>query len=243
MRVRLFCLLALCLASEAMAAKKDFKGLFGSYRREKFTENEGRSTDFGLDLMLSTLLPVTSLANSTTTRGDGGAAMSYATFFNAEVAFFFTLSYHWEIHFNIGYYSYDTRKENSPPGATPQFHLFEMEAFPLMAGVKYRFSTTDIVPYVGLGAGMVYARRKGYYDYIDTAYDESFSTGLAAQATLGVEFFISPRTGIRLETSAMYLGMPSKTFDTGGVPTNFPIVIYQSNPIAVRYASGLFVLF
>jgi hypothetical protein len=33
--------------SAAFGAKKDFKGLFGSYRRDKFTENEGRESDWG----------------------------------------------------------------------------------------------------------------------------------------------------------------------------------------------------
>ena len=44
----LICLLVLCFGFEfqAYAAKKDFTGIFGSYRREKFTENEGNKTDF-----------------------------------------------------------------------------------------------------------------------------------------------------------------------------------------------------
>ena len=47
------------IGAEAFAAKKDFKGLFGSYRREKFTENEAGSGEIGVDILLSTLLPVT----------------------------------------------------------------------------------------------------------------------------------------------------------------------------------------
>ena len=64
MRQYLLLLLAFFIAADAFAEKKDFKGLFGSYRREKFTENEGNSTDFGVDLSLSTLLPVQPLVQN-----------------------------------------------------------------------------------------------------------------------------------------------------------------------------------
>src|SRR5690606_18618248 len=105
------------------------------------------------------------------------------------------------------------------------------------------FSRTDIVPYIGIGAGLLYVHRKAYYDYNDVTTKDTFSNGLAAQGTVGVEFYIAPRTGIRLEMSAMYLGMKQDQFDTGAVPANFPIMDFHANPIAVRYASGLFILF
>lgn len=237
MRARVLCLLALCLAAEGFAAKRDFKGLFGSYRRERFTENEGRPTDYGMDILLSTLLPLSSLVNSS----EGGGAstpLSYATFFNVEGSFFFTLNYHWQLFLNVGFYSYDTRKQNSG-GGTPQFHLFTMEAFPVLAGAKYRFGVSDIVPYVGAGAGLAFAHRRGFYDY-STSYDDSYSTGIAAQVMAGVEFFVSPRVGIRLEIAGMYMALPSKSFAPG---VTLPTLQYQPNPIAMRYASGLFLLF
>ncbi len=240
MRARVLCLLALCLVSEGFAAKKDFKGLFGSYRREKFTENEGRATDYGMDILLSTLLPVTSLVNSNENSvATSGTPMAYATFFNVESSFFFTVNYNWQVFFSVAYYSYDTRKQKSG-GGTPQFHLFSLEAAPLIAGVKYRFGAGDIVPYVGAGAGMVYSHRKAYYDYSNSA-DETYSWGLAAQLMGGLEFYISPRAGIRLEVSGMYMGLTSKTFAPG--QAILPAMFYQPNPIAVRYASGLFLLF
>ncbi|MFM8313527.1 MAG: hypothetical protein ACKOA8_04515, partial [Deltaproteobacteria bacterium] len=93
-QLSLFCLLLLCFGFdfEAQAAKKDFKGLFGSYRREKFTENEGNSTDFGMDLMLSTLLPVTSVVKSAQNESTPSVfdSLNYATFFNIEASFWFT---------------------------------------------------------------------------------------------------------------------------------------------------------
>jgi hypothetical protein len=99
----LFILLGLTCAVDAFAAtKKDFKGLFGSYRRDRYTENEGRSTDFGMDLMLSTLIPVTNIvssfdgtrpsdANSIAEMQAQSSPLNYATFFNVEGTFFFIL--------------------------------------------------------------------------------------------------------------------------------------------------------
>lgn len=251
MKVRALCLLLLVVSSELLAARKDFKGLFGSYRREKFTENEGNDTDWGFDVLMSTLLPITSVANSTENTAAGTTPMSYATFFNVEGNIFFTMSYNWELFLNLGFYSYETRRQNTTsstdpddqvaPG-TPQFHKFNMEAIPLLIGAKYRFSRTDIVPYFGAGAGLAYVYRRGGYDY-SPASNQHFSTVFAAQVTGGIEFFISPHAGIRLEASAMYMGLSEVRFDTGGIQTNFPVIDYMANPIALRYASGVFFLF
>lgn len=243
----LICLvLAFAFAGEAVA-KKDFKGLFGSYRREKFTENEARSTDFGVDLMLSTLLPLMPIVKSSEdpTRQSSGEPMSYSTFFNFETTFFFTLMYHWQFFANIGYYTYEARKENTTrtDPSLPLFHQFEMDAIPLIGGVKYRFGTDDIVPYVGAGVGVAYVRRKGSYDYNDQQFNEEFLNALCGQIIFGIEFYFSARAGIRLETSAHYFKLPAKTFDTLGTPGNFPIILYQGNPWSMRYASGLFFLF
>jgi hypothetical protein len=250
MRARILCLLALCFAADSFAAKKDFKGLFGSYRREKFTENEGKSTDFGMDLMVSTLLPVNTMASST--EGGSTAGLNYMTFFNAEGSFFVTLDYNFALYLNTGFFSYSSRKQNvlvddgnsgnGTGGAnlsnTPLFHIVDIDTIPVILGLKYRFSRSDIVPFVGAGAGLHYTRRKLYYDY-SNVFDETFSVGLAAQATLGVDFFISPRVGIRMESSAMLLMLNSRTLSQGSLPT----ITTGANPIAVRYAGGLFILF
>lgn len=251
MKRTILCLLILVSGSEAFA-KKDFKGLFGSYRREKFTENEGKSSDFGVDLMLSTLLPVTSMVKSQESRGGAIEDLSYSTFFNVEGSMFLTLNYHWEIFTNFGYYNYETRKENaltrnSLPD-TPIFHQFELTAFPIILGAKYRLSREDIVPYIGAGAGFAFCKRKGSYDNDPSGIktDTDSQSVLAAQVTLGLEFFFDSRAGIRLEMSGMYLGLPERIYDygkgTGSVAIN-PILVYQKNPWTVRYASGIFFLF
>lgn len=251
---RLLCIAALCFSETSLfAAKKDFKGLFGSYRREKFTENEGRLTDFGFDIMLSTLLPVSPLIKSVETRGGAADTLSYSTFFNVEGSVFMTLNYHWETFFNFGYYTYETRKENSltrnNPALqpTPIFHEFSLTAYPLILGARYRFTRDDIVPYVGLGAGFAFTTRKGSYDNDPQGLktDTDTNTVLAAQGTVGLEFFFDSRAGIRLEMSGLMLGLSARTYDytagVGAVDQN-PILEYQANPISIRYASGIFVL-
>lgn len=238
-------LLGLCV--ELQAAKKDFKGLFGSYRREKFIENEARSTNFGMDFLLSTLVPVSPIIKSQEVRGGDLANLQFATFFNLEAAFFFTLNYHWEIFANVGWYKYDTRKENKNSNpAQPEFHQFEMEAHPIIAGIKYRLATDDIVPYVGAGVGFSYVRRKGFHDKdnpTNNLFDQEFSNAITGQILAGLEFFFHPQVGIRLEAAAYYFRLNQRSFDTGGDPANHPILLYQANPWLVRYASGVFILF
>lgn len=245
--------LILFCATEAFA-KKDFKGLFGSYRRDKFVENEGRGSDLGVDLMMSTLLPVSSMVKSVETRGGSANDLSYSTFFNLEAEVFFTLNYHWELYGNIGYYTYETRKENDLTRnnptlqPTPIFHQFEMTAFPIIFGVKYRLSREDIVPYIGAGAGIAFVKRKGSYDNDPSGLktDTDSQSAIAAQGSIGVEFFFDSRAGIRLEMSGMYLGVSERSYDyqrgTGSLDTT-PMLVYQKNPITVRYASGIFFLF
>lgn len=238
MRARILCLLALCFAMDGFAAKKDFKGLFGSYRREKFTENEGRPTDYGMDLMISTAFPITSVADST---AGGSGAMQYAGFFNAEGSLFFTLNYNWEIFLNLSYCGYSTRKQaqTDATSGAPMYQNLDMEVWPVLAGFRYRFGRTDIVPYVGLGAGLAYVRRRMTFDYSND-FDDNYSTALTGQATVGLEFFIAPRTGIRLETSAMYVNY--STHSSSGVG-GMPVITYPGGNIALRYSSGLFLLF
>jgi len=253
MRTGAFFIVLATLLCDVAFAKKDFKGLFGSYRREKFTENEANSSDFGMDIMLSTLLPLSPLVKSEeTTRGGAGTPMHYATFFDIETSFFFTLDYHWELFANIGYYSYETRKENTvfTNPQLPLFHQFEMEVVPLVFGVRYRLTTDDIVPYIGAGAGPAYVHRKGFYDYNPVLFKEQFMNVLAAEVIVGVEFFFSSNAGIRLETAAHYLRLPADTYDalgSGAAPGSavgqLPILNFQANPWSIRYASGLFFLF
>ncbi len=229
----------------AASSKKDFRGLFGNYRREQYVENEGRSSDFGMDFNLSTLLPITPIVQSIETQGGTADNLKYATFFNFELGFFLSLSYHWELYGSLGYYTYDTRKENTvyTDPALPLFHQFEMTMIPAMAGVRYRLSTDDIVPYVGVGMGMAYTKRKGSYDYSDPTTDTQYLNAIIGQALAGVEFYIAARAGIRLEVSAYFMNLPAREFRPGATITTFPALEYKSNPWSVRYSSGLFVLF
>ncbi len=235
----------LCFGFEfqAYAAKKDFTGIFGSYRREKFTENEGNKTDFGIDLMLSTLLPVTSVAKSAETVALNFNSLNYATFFNIEASFWFSLGYNWVVYANIGKYSYETRKLNaSSPLDTPIFHKFELDAVPAILGLRYRLSNEDLVPYVSLGVGAAYVKRSGSTEGAYTAPDD-FQTVGCGYGAVGLEFFFAPKAGLRVETSAYYMNLPQKTYDPGGTIAGRPQLQYQANVWSMRYASGLFFIF
>ena len=238
----------LLFATEAFA-KKDFKGLFGSYRREKFVENEARQNAFGMDILLSTLLPVTPIVKSSETDATESSAtpMNYAAFFNFETTFFFTMSYSWEIFANLGYYSYETRKENSTADPNdsklPLFHQFEMDAVPLVLGLKYRFSTDDIVPYAGFGGGLSYVHRKAFYDYDKVQFYDSTVYPLVLEALGGVQFYFAPNAGLRLEIAAHYMGLTTKVYQTTGSPGGHPVFTIMGAPISLRYASGIFFMF
>ncbi len=235
--------LILVISDISFAARKDFKGLFGSFRREKFSENEAHSTDFGVDLLLSTMLPMSALATSTERTTDAYSPLATSTFFNVEGNFFVTFNYNWQIFANVGWYNYDTRKQNTiyTENSQPTYQQFEMEAVPLLLGVKYRFSTDDIVPYVGFAAGISHVRRKAFYDYSSISLQD-INDVASAQAIFGVEFYFSSQAGIRLETSAFYMKLPTNTLNQGSLPTN-PIINMEANPIMIRYASGVFFLF
>jgi len=243
----IFFLLIFIVCAETFAAKKDFKGLFGSYRREKFTENEARKSDFGVDLLLSTLIPLSPLVKSAEDpAGANFSALQYSTFFNVEATIFYSLFYHWQLFANIGYYTYSTRKENVASDVSnpelPLFHQFEIQAIPVTGGVKYRFSTEDIVPYVGAGIGYAFVKRKGSYDS-SAAVDNDSVNVIAGQVMAGFEFYFSPRAGLRLEAAAFYMKLPQRTFNPQGNPAITPVFMYEANPLLMRYASGLFVLF
>ncbi|NQW45543.1 MAG: hypothetical protein HQ462_09085 [Deltaproteobacteria bacterium] len=238
---------------EALAAKKDFKGLFGSYRREKFTENEGNRNDFGFDLLLSTLLPITSVAKSAQDSSLTFSPLNYSTFFNVEASLWFSLGYHWAIYANVGKYSYESRKQNDKPidPKTPVFHHFELDATPAIAGVRYRLSQDDIVPYISLGIGMAYVHRKGFTEGAaivtngnSSIYSEEENKTVACgHGAAGIEFFFAPKAGLRVEASAYYMNLPERTIDPGGSPENRPKIQFQSNVWSLRYASGIFFLF
>jgi hypothetical protein len=237
----------LILSTHALAAKKDFKGLFGSYRREKFTENEGREFDFGVDLMLSTLIPISPIVSGTTDRSVAASPLPSSDFFNVEASFFFSFWYNWEIFLSSGYYSFNTRQQiaTNPNPSLPIFQQFEMDTIPVILGIKYRFGADDIVPYIGVGAGISRVHRIASYDY-QPIQDESTQTVLTAEAIVGLEFYFSSRAGFRLETSAYYLAVPGGSYDPTAPSGNAalsPIFVYQQNPILLRYASGLFFLF
>jgi hypothetical protein len=192
--------------------------------------------------MLSTLLPVSPIVKSLE---NGGALtnLKYSTFFNAEVGFNLSFAYHWQAFVTGGYYSYDTRRENTVSNqdpANPTFSQFEMTLYPVVLGCRYRFNTSDIVPYVSLSGGVVFAQRRGFYDNAPLS-DSQKLTGTVLQAAAGLEFYISPRTGLRLEMSATQLQLPARTYEPGA--NSLATLFYQGNPLTVRYASGLFVLF
>lgn len=241
----LWILIAL-VVSEFAWAKKDFRGLFGSYRRERFTENEGRDTDFGMDFNLSTLIPLNPLIKSRESAGGSENALANSTFFNLEASFFMSLWYKFQPYLTVGWYNYETRKQNQQNDQTnaalPLFHQFEMEAIPIILGVRYRFSREDFVPYVGFGAGYSFVRRKGFYDYDDRSVLDN-SNVMTLNAVLGVEFYFASRMGIRLETSALYFNLKPVPYDTGGLAQNHPVLYLQGSTWSIRYSSGLFILF
>lgn len=248
----IFLVLSFGFEFEALAAKKDFKGLFGSYRREKFTENEGNRNDFGFDLLLSTLLPITSVAKSAQDDNPlNFSPLNYSTFFNVEASLWFSLGYHWAIYANVGKYSYESRKKNdNSPNKLPIFHHFELDATPAIAGVRYRLSQDDIVPYISLGIGMAYVHRKGFTEgstgstsnsALDT--EEEYQTVACGHGAAGVEFFFAPKAGLRVEASAYYMNLPERTTKPGGTIGNRPKIQFQSNVWSLRYASGIFFLF
>lgn len=228
------------------AATKDFKGLFGSYQRGKFTENEARDSDWGVDLSLSSMLPITSVVNSTATGGEG-TPMRYSTFFNVEGSLLFSLAYHWQLYASTGYFSYDTRKENL--NADPDFdigalfHQFDLKAIPVILGFRYRFGVEDLVPYLGMGLGVSRVTQKGYYDVANSAVNEKITNALTGQLQGGLEFYFSSRAGLRVEVSANYMKTEEFRFVAGSDTQVTPDIIYQPNIFSLRYSSGLFYLF
>jgi opacity protein-like surface antigen len=239
------------IGTNSAFGSRDYMGLFGSYRRDKYTENEGHDSDFGIDLSLSTMLPVSPVISSQQTVGGPITPLPSALFFNGEFSVFATLFYNWEIYGTVGYYTYDTRKQSASTGPTdtlPRYHQYEMDSIPIVAGVRYRFSRSDIVPYLGIGAGISRVHRKAYYDFTTTQggsalQDEDYNTVLTGEITAGLEFFFASGAGIRLETSAYYLNLPSRSFTPNGGPTINTWMFYGANPWFVRYASGIFLLF
>lgn len=233
--------------SPAWAARKDFKGLFGSYKRERFVENEARDSDWGIDLGLSTLLPMGDVVRSSVdpTRQDAGTPLYYSTFFNVEASVLFSLGYNWQFYGMLGNFSYETRHENPGTANTnqPIFHMAELRANPFLLGVRYRFSTEDIVPYIGAGAGISLVHRQAFYDNDVTLRGEDNKSAVTGQVQAGVEFYVAPRAGIRLEVSGLYLKLDAYKYDSLGTPSQKPIILFQPNLLTMRYSSSLFYLF
>lgn len=250
--MKLLIILTLLLAFTGEAyAKKDFKGLFGSYRREKFTENEAKSNAFGVDILLSTLFPIQDVVRSQEDTSGNSAPLNYSVFYNVEGSLWYSLDYNWVLYANFGYYNYSTRKENAitlnNPASTqtPVFHEFELQSIPIIGGVRYRFLRDDIVPYIAAGVGMAFTTRKGSYDNdaAGTYTSQVKEAVLAAHAAAGFEFYFSPNAGLRIEASGYYLNLPARTFQVGLSPDLHPIFFAQAHPFSIRYASGVFITF
>ncbi|MCB0404046.1 MAG: hypothetical protein KDD51_04620 [Bdellovibrionales bacterium] len=246
MRIRRFdiqCCIVLILLFAFPAesfAKRDFKGLFGNYRRDQFVENEARDTDFGVNILLATLLPLSSFV-----RSSGGSpaladeAMHYAAFFNVELEFTLSLFYRWQLFARIGYHTFRTEREQEI-ASNVQYHIVDVTAIPGVLGVRYRFSRGDVVPFLGVGVGLSYVERKSTYDYNATAQDLRVDKVLTGELAAGVEFYFGARAGLRLEVAGYYMNLPAHTYKGGATLQQFT---YTQNPISLRYASGLFVLF
>ncbi|MBI4406054.1 MAG: outer membrane beta-barrel protein [Deltaproteobacteria bacterium] len=202
--------------------------------------------------MLSTLIPISPIVKSIESAGQDPANLGYSTFFNFELGASISLLYHWQIYSLVGYYTYDTRKENSNKGTDPAsgqswplFHQFEMSCIPIIVGAKYRFSTEDVVPYVGAGAGFSFVKRKSFYDYAPMADEENLNV-VTVQLLAGVEFYFAPRMGLRIEAAGYYMRLPERVYNPAGTGTNpgqNPVIISQANPLSIRYASGVFFQF
>lgn len=234
------------IGTEAFAAKKDFKGLFGSYRREKFTENEAGSGEIGVDLLLSTLLPVTPLIQSQEAVNGPVSSLNYATFFNLEGALTYSLTYNWVLSLSAGYFNYDTRKVTAQSvvvnAAKPTFHEFTMTSTPILLGVRYRLSQNDIVPYIGIGAGVSLIKQRGFFDSSTQSKTRVFNS-ITGQIVGGFEFYFAAKAGIRMEAAAYFMKMDSEVFDSGAPPADLPYLHFKGNVWSVRYASGIFFLF
>ncbi len=148
--------------------------MFGSYRREKFTENEGNPTDIGVDLMLSTLFPLSPIVKDVESTGGAANALNYSAFFNVEGSVFVTLAYNWEIFLNAGYFSYDTRKQNQASSATqPVFTQFTLSAIPLSFGREVSFRPRGHRPLRWAWSwDRAHFDRKGFYDNNSTLIDD-----------------------------------------------------------------------
>lgn len=237
--------------TEYAVAKKNFKGLFGSYRREKFTENEGNDSDWGADIILSTLYPLSSMANSTTSVASGSSvAMPKTISFDVELNLYKTFGYNTMVFFNIGHYSYDSRQQtqaqattdenNNDVSAITQYNNLATTIIPLMLGIKYRFSRSDFVPYLGASAGISLMSRKITYNYSNLSHEDS-TTPLTFQGFGGFEFFFAPGAGLRVELGVWTALAPEVVKNTNSAAVES--IIFPSNPLAVRYASGVFFLF
>ena len=117
-----------------------------------------------------------------------------------------------------------------------------MTAIPVLLGVKYRFTTSDIVPYLGVGGGFSRIFQKAFYDNSTQNKTRNFSAP-TAEVVGGFEFYFAPKAGIRMEVSAFYMKVDQETWSTGGSIADQPNFEFSGNIWSVRYASGLFFMF
>jgi hypothetical protein len=238
-----FVLTLFCTESFGAKDNRGVKALFGTYKREKFTENEARYSDIGTEILLSTMYPLGSLVRAR----DGASAfadMQSSLFFNGEINVFFTLNYSWQFLITGGYYSFETRQQFSVPFGSQNiaaFRFYNFETIPILAGVKYRMGTGDIVPYVGVSGGINLYTSKYSFDY---STQTIVKRGMAPtiQAAFGVDFYVTPRIGLKVELAGYMMLIPADS-NTIVVSPNTHDFTTSANPISVRYASGIFILF
>ncbi len=241
-------LILLCLFFEVSIcskafASKDFKGMFGNYQADKYTENEGNDSDFGIDISLSTMMPLSPVISSAPAGTSNYTSLYSSMFFNGEISAFLTFAYRWEFFASVGYYTYDSRVQLPISYTAPLYLSYTMTSIPVVGGVRYRFADGDIVPYVGVGAGVSWVTRQTTYD--DSTLNGSATGSQNSSAVLtgevvgGFEFFFTSHAGVRLEVSAYYLALPSVYYNPPGNAS----ALYAANPWFLRYSSGVFILF
>lgn len=233
-------------ATSSFGAKRNFKGLFGSYKQEKFIENEAES-GFGLNLALSTLIPISPYVKSSNSLAETPTALHFATYFNFEAEITYALKYKWVPFLRVGYMVYETRKQSTEASTftpkAPVFHNVKLISIPLMGGIRYRFGRDDIVPFIGIAGGIYFIDRATTYDGSNLDDQQTF-TRPAGELGGGFEFFFSRTAGLKLEIAVQYLNISEDIVNKNpGNPANNPIVTYQANPISLRYAGGIFMLF
>ncbi len=232
-------MLVFLLGGKAIAvAQEPLRGFLGSYR-EKYTENAARDFQFGVGVQAGSLFPVSAVVTSSPTGSTLSTPYQYNASFNLEGEIHFSLAYPFQLFVQGGYSTYSARQAMpGTSGTSIEFQEFSLGALPLLAGVRYRFSRGDIVPYIGLAAGVTQIERKGYFDFNPALLQETLWVA-TLEGALGLEFYFAEYGGLRLEVSGYYWGLPQTQFSPSGVANT---ITFLPSFVAVRYASGLFFL-